>query len=107
MTEVVSIHFKSKGKVYFFDPNGLEIYQGDNVIVETAKGLEFAECVRGNHEVDDSAITPPLRPVVRLATAEDKEYAEENKDDEDTDWTIAKFGKMIWYGTEDAIKATY
>lgn len=36
-----------------------------------------------------------------------KEYAEENKDDEDTDWTIAKFGKMIWYGTEDAIKATH
>lgn len=36
-----------------------------------------------------------------------KEYAEENKDDEDTDWTIGKFGKMIWYGTEAAIKATY
>ncbi|MBQ4274240.1 MAG: hypothetical protein IJB94_04635 [Clostridia bacterium] len=37
-----------------------------------------------------------------------KEYAEkEDKEEEDTDWTIAKFGKMIWYGTEAAIKATY
>ena len=50
MTEVVSVHFKSKGKVYFFDPNGMEVKKGDNVIVETAKGLEYAECVRGNHE---------------------------------------------------------
>ena len=37
-----------------------------------------------------------------------KEYAEkEDKEEEDSDWTINKFGKMIWYGTEAAIKATY
>lgn len=37
-----------------------------------------------------------------------KEYAEkEDKEEEDSDWTIAKFNNMIWYGTENAIKATY
>ena len=37
-----------------------------------------------------------------------KEYAEkEDKEEEDTDWTIAKFNNMIWYGTKAAIKATY
>ena len=79
MTEVVSVHFKSKGKVYFFDPNGMEVKKGDNVIVETAKGLEYAECVRGNHEVDDASLIPPLRPIIRIATAEDTKRAEENK----------------------------
>lgn len=79
MTEVISVRFKNKGKVYFFDPNGLKVEQGDNVVVETAKGLEFAECISGNHEVDDSAVHPPLRPVARLATEEDVRRAEANR----------------------------
>jgi len=79
MTEVISVRFKNKGKVYYFDPAGLTISSGDAVIVETSKGLEFAECTWGNHEVEDHCIIPPLRPVVRIATEEDKKRAEENK----------------------------
>ncbi len=79
MTEVISVRFMNKGKVYFFDPTGLKVAEGDNVVVETAKGLEFAECVSGNHEVEDSAVYPPLRPVTRLATEEDMRRAEENR----------------------------
>ncbi len=79
MTEVISVRFKNKGKVYFFDPNGLKVEQGDNVVVETAKGLEFAECVSGNHEVNDDDVHPPLRPVARVATEEDVRRAEENR----------------------------
>ncbi len=79
MTEVISVKFRNKGKVYFFDPNGFTVEKGDNVIVETAKGLEFAECVTGNHQVDDETVHPPLRPVVRIATAEDVKRAEENR----------------------------
>ena len=79
MAEVVSVRFKNKGKVYFFDPNGINVRQGENVIVDTAKGLEYAECAAGNHEVPDDAVHAPLRPVVRVATAEDNRRAEENR----------------------------
>ena len=61
LTEVVSVKFKSKGKVYYFDPNGLTIEKGQEIIVETAKGLEFSECVWGNHSVNDDSVIPPLR----------------------------------------------
>ncbi len=79
MTEVASVRFKNKGKVYFFDPAGLIIPSSVNVIVETSKGLEYAECTFGNHFVEDSAIIPPLRPVTRVATEEDTKKATENK----------------------------
>lgn len=79
MTEVISVRFKNKGKVYYFDPNGVKAERGDDLIVETAKGLEYAECAMENHEVDSALVIPPLRPVVRVATAEDAARAEQNR----------------------------
>ena len=73
---VVSIKFKGRGKTYFFDPNGLTVPEGVQVVVETSKGLELATCVQGNHEVTDERIVPPLRPVARIATADDLRIAE-------------------------------
>ena len=67
MIEVVSIRFKNRGKSYSFAPNGLEIKTGDRVVVETSKGLELAECSRGNHWVEETAVVQPLRPVARVA----------------------------------------
>jgi len=82
MTEVVSIRFKSRGKSYYFDPKGHQVKAGQNVIVETSKGLEFGECARGNFSVADNKVIPPLRPVIRLATASDLATAEANKEKE-------------------------
>ena len=79
MTEVISIRFKNKGKVYYFDPAGQQYAEGDNVIVETSKGLEYTWCSEGNHMVDDSLVVQPLMPAVRAATAEDTARYEENK----------------------------
>ena len=79
MTEVISVRFKNKGKSYYFDPNGINAEKGQSVIVETSKGLEFAECVRGNHEVSDDDLVLPLRPVIRIATEEDIAHNKENK----------------------------
>ena len=79
MIEVVSIKFKNRGKSYFFSPNGLQIQSGDRVIVETAKGLEIADCSHGNHLVEETAVVLPLRPVARVATADDLRVAELNK----------------------------
>lgn len=79
MIDVVSIKFKNRGKCYFFDPNGFDIKTGDTVIVETSKGLEIADCSRGNHPVEETAVVQPLRPVVRIATRDDLRVAEINK----------------------------
>jgi len=82
MTEVVSVRFKSGRKSYFFDPVDYNIDPGDRVIVETSKGLEFGECLKGNYMVNDDRIVPPLRPVIRLATDEDIDLVKKNEDKE-------------------------
>lgn len=79
MTEVVSVKFKNRGKTYYFDPAGNKVNTGDDVIVETSKGLEFVNCVVGNHYVPDEKIVPPIRPVVRVATDNDRRVLELNK----------------------------
>ncbi len=79
MTEVISVKFKNRGKSYFFAPNGKTVKAGEQVIVETSKGLEIADCCHGNHMVEDTAVVQPLRPVVRIATRDDLRVAEINK----------------------------
>ena len=79
MTEVISVRFRGGCKNYFFDPAGLQVQMGDQVIVATAQGMEFATCTEGNHEVDDAAIVQPLCSVVRMATDADRRTVEYNK----------------------------
>jgi len=76
LTEIVCVRFNSRGKVYYFNPAGLTVDAGKNVIVETAKGIEYGECTRGNHSVDPGTIVQPLRPVVRIATEDDDRVAQ-------------------------------
>ena len=79
MTEIIGVRFKLGGKQYYFDPSGLRVTPGQNVIVETGKGLEFGTCVRANGFVPDESVAQPLRPVVRIATAEDEKQIHENR----------------------------
>ena len=90
MTEVVGIRFKNKNKVYFFDPAGVQLKAGDPVVVETSKGLELGECARGNYEVPDERIVPPLRCVVRMATENDLKTVEINKKKEEEAFKICR-----------------
>ena len=90
MTEVVGVRFKSRGKVYFFDPAGVKVKTGEQVVVETSKGLELGECADGNYEVPDERIIPPLRQVVRVATEDDLRIAELNKAREAEAFAICK-----------------
>ena len=76
MTEVISVRFRGGCKNYFFDPKGLQVKMGDQVVVETAQGSEFATCTEGNHEVEDSAIVKPLCAVLRMATENDRRTVE-------------------------------
>ena len=82
MVEIISIRFKNGGKEYYFNPNGIRFQAGDGVIVETTRGVEYASCVRGNTMIDEMELTAPLRPVVRMATAEDIRTLERNSERE-------------------------
>ncbi len=79
MTEIISVRFRPGGKQYYFDPAGLTVAEGQGVIVETGKGLEYGACVRRNSLVEDSAVVQPLRPAVRLATEKDEKQVWENR----------------------------
>ena len=79
MIEIVGVRFKKAGKTYYFAPGNLELKSGENVIVETARGIEFGEIAIPNKEVDESCISAPLKPVVCRATEADKKQVEENK----------------------------
>ena len=79
MTEIVGVRFSNRGKSYYFDPSGLVINKGDNVVVETAKGIEYGECTHSNRMVVNESIVKPLRPVVRVATEADKLSAQRGK----------------------------
>lgn len=72
MVKVIGVKFKTSGRVYWFDPLDLPIKAGDGVIVETARGMEYGEAPNDVKEVDESEIVAPLKPVVRIATDEDK-----------------------------------
>ena len=82
MIEIISVRFKSGGKQYYFNPNGIQFQEGDGVIVETTRGQEYAQCVQGNTMIDEIDLTAPLRPVVRLATAEDAVMVKKNHEKE-------------------------
>ena len=77
--EIVGIRFKTTGKIYYFDPQGLQLEIGSDVIVETARGLEFGKVVIPNRVVGEDKVVLPLRPVIRAATKEDVLIYEENK----------------------------
>ena len=79
MIEVISVRFRGGCKSYFFNPQGLTVQEGDEVIVETAQGAEFGTCVCGNHNVEEFSIIQPLRIVHRLATEEDRKTVERNR----------------------------
>ncbi len=76
---VAGVRFKANGKIYFFDRNGIDVQDGAYVIVETARGPEFGEVAFGDKEVPETSLVLPLRPVLRIATKEDKAHNDENK----------------------------
>lgn len=76
--KVVGVRFRKAGKVYYFDPLSFDIKQGSNVIVETARGVEFGYVVMGVRDLPEEKITLPLKPVLRPATEEDVKLQENN-----------------------------
>nr|WP_312575993.1 stage 0 sporulation family protein [Sedimentibacter sp.] len=82
MIKVVGVRFKKAGKIYYFDPDKKWIKEGDFVIVETVRGIEYGQVVVGPKMVKEEDIVQPLKKVLRLATAEDIKCNQENKEKE-------------------------
>ena len=78
MKKIVGVRFKPVGKIYYFNPAGLEINENDKVIVETARGIEFAEVVLVK-EINDGEFEKPLKDIVRIATSKDEEVNAANR----------------------------
>ena len=71
MVKVIGVKFRNSGRVYYFDPGDLDIQAGQGVVVETARGVEYADVTMGVTEVEDDKVVSPLKPVQRIATDED------------------------------------
>ena len=93
MTEVVGIRFKKAGRMYYFDPAGVEFEVDDYVVVETARGLEVGRVTMAPKEVPESDITKPLKPVVRKAEPAEVNHTEQFEDKEKE--ALAICGELI------------
>ena len=78
MTEVIGVRFRDTGKVYYFSPGDNALNEGDAVIVETARGVEFARVTMANKMLSDDKIVKPLKSIVRTATENDVHRYEDN-----------------------------
>lgn len=88
MPEVIGIRFKKAGKIYYFDPQALDLTVGDFAIVETSRGVEFGEVVVGKKNVEEDELVLPLKSVVRKASLEDHQKMMENRNKEEEAFEI-------------------
>lgn len=99
MIKVIGVRFRTAGKIYYFDPAGLDIKKGDHVIVETARGVEYGCAVDDIVEQSEESVVMPLKPVIRVATEEDDKKAIEKVDKEKKAFQICK-EKIAKHGLE-------
>ena len=88
--EVVGVKFKSSDNVYSFDPNGNNVKVGDYVIVDTEKGADMGKVFREKSHIDASTLTSPLKPILRIATAEMVKKAEEYDKEAEKQYALVK-----------------
>lgn len=90
MKNIIGVRFKKPGKIYFFDPGDLQVDLKDYVIVETSQGEEMGEVAICNRKLPDEKLVAPLKPIIRIATEEDKKHNEENKKKEKEAFVICQ-----------------
>ncbi len=90
MTEIIGVRFNKAGKIYYFAPCGKKADLGMGVIVETARGVEFGTVAIANKMLDDSEITQPLKPIIRIATNQDYNRLDINRKKEEDAMRIAE-----------------
>lgn len=93
MTEIVGIRFKKAGKVYYFDPAGIDLKVDDHIVVETTRGIELGYVVIAPKQVLVNEITTPLKSVIRKADEDDIGHAQEIASKEEE--ALTECGKLI------------
>ena len=102
--EIVGVNFREAGKIYYFAPGSHTCKVGDRVIVDTARGVEMGTVKIANRQIPESEITPPLKPITRIATSEDLERYERNRELEMDAALICK-KKIAKHGLEMSLVA--
>lgn len=90
LREIIGVRFKKSGKIYFFDPRKKYLKIGDYVIVETSMGEEYAEVVIANKKMPEERLNTELKPIIRVATKQDRIHNQENKKKEKEAFEICK-----------------
>lgn len=88
MIKIVGVRFRNAGKIYYFDPDDMDMETGTHVIVETARGVEFGVVMIPPKEVEDEKVPQPLKPVIRIATDEDEKQQQRNKEKQEGAYKI-------------------
>lgn len=79
LQKYIGVRFKRVGKIYYFSPGELNPKIGDDVIVETVRGVECGSVVLSDKEADESELSAPLKPIMRIASGKDREVIEKNE----------------------------
>lgn len=93
MPKIVGIVFEQRGKKYLFSCADIEVKKGDNVIVETERGLQYGQVVVSPYTVAEDDIGFPLKDIIRIATAADDNQYLKNK--EDTLMALVKSRELV------------
>jgi len=78
MPKAVGVSFRTGGKTYLYDPEGIPLVPGNEVVVPAARGVEFGLVVSSIREVSEEELGEPLKKVMRRATPADSERKREN-----------------------------
>ena len=90
MPKIIGVRFRNTGKVYYFDPGDFTIHYHDHVVVETARGVEYGTVVITPTDMPEGKIAGPLKKVIRMATKEDDERDEANREREKEAYHVCK-----------------
>jgi cell fate regulator YaaT (PSP1 superfamily) len=104
LVEIIGINFREAGKIYYFAPGEHKLEVGQRVIVDTSRGVEIGTVKVANKTVPTSEIVPPLKSIIRPATAEDIEKDMKNHQAE-MDAAIICKKKIAQHGLEMSLVA--
>lgn len=90
MKEVIGVRFRENGRIYFFSPLNFLVEPGRYVIVETARGVEYGKVVFGRREIDETKMSSPIKPIIRIANEQDHKKYEENKEKSKKAFAVCK-----------------
>lgn len=80
MAKVVVVKFKKNYKPYYFSAGKFTLERGQGVVVETARGTEYGYVVDPEKEISEKDVVSPLKPILRPASAQDKETVKRNEE---------------------------